>query len=259
VGQAGSVPLLDPLTQSDREDELATWLEEHGIDEGWQVAPALVAAGLTADRLTPLVEQFPRDTFSNALGWIEAVLTLHTLADEVEESTRRISELVGAMKAYSYMDQAARQEVDLHQGIENTLTILGHKLKQGVRVTREFERSLPRICAYGSELNQVWTNLIDNAIDAMGGKGDLSIRTARDHDGVRVEIADNGPGIPRAIQDRIWEPFFTTKGVGEGTGLGLDIVRRIVTRRHGGDIRVHSQPGETRFEVWLPINQSETT
>ena len=152
------------------------------------------------------------------------------------------------------MDRAPLQEVDVHEGLENTLTILGHKLKGSVVVMREYDRSLPRICVYGSELNQVWTNLIDNAIDAMGGRGQIWVRTSQENDHVLVDIADNGPGIPPEIQSRIFEPFFTTKGVGEGTGLGLDIAYRIVVRRHQGDIRVVSKPGDTRFQVSLPIN-----
>jgi signal transduction histidine kinase len=173
----------------------------------------------------------------------------------VERSTERIGELVGAMKAYSYMDRAALQEIDIHKGIDDTLTILHHKLKLGIVVTRDYDRSLPKICAYGSELNQVWTNLLDNAIDAMHGKGNISIRTARDGDDALIEIRDDGPGIPQAIQERIWEPFFTTKAVGEGTGLGLDIALRIICRRHNGDIKVRSEPGDTRFEIRLPLEQ----
>jgi signal transduction histidine kinase len=256
VERTEPLPVLDPLAQSDREDELADWLEQHGIADGWQHAPTLVAAGLDIDRLAALSEHMPGKTLNDALAWLEPTINVASLAEEVERSIRRISELVGAMKAYSYMGQAAQQEVDIHQGLEDTLTILHHKLKQGITVIREYDRSLPRICAYGSELNQVWTNLIDNAIAAMDGKGHLWIRTARDHDHVLVEIADDGSGIPPAIQDRIWEPFFTTKGVGEGTGLGLDIALRIVCRRHDGDIKVRSEPGNTRFEVRLPINRS---
>lgn len=249
---------LDPLAQSDQEDALAEWLEAHGVDEAWQLAPTLLSAGVGVAQLEPLTEQFAGAAFTDALSWLEPVLTVVALTDEVEQSTRRISELVGAMKSYSHMDQAQQQEIDLHVGIEDTLMILSHKLKHGVMVTRDYDRSLPRMCAYGSELNQVWTNLIDNAVAAMDGKGHLWIRTARDGDRARIEIADDGPGIPAEIQDRIWEPFFTTKGVGEGTGLGLDIALRIVCHRHNGEIRVHSKPGDTRFEVWLPLEQPET-
>lgn len=255
AASATNIP-LDPLAQSDQEEALTDWLDQRGIADGWELAPTLVAAGLDAERLTKLAECFAGDRFAAALDWLVPSLTLAGLADEVTRSTQRISELVTAMKAYSYMDQAAQQEVDIHRGLEDTLTILHHKLKGGITVTREYDRDLPRICAYGSELNQVWTNLIDNAIDAMHGRGQLWIRTAREHEHIRVEIADDGPGIPPAIRDRIWEPFFTTKGVGEGTGLGLDIALRIICRRHDGDIRVHSTPGDTRFVVHLPIRQA---
>lgn len=249
-----TVPPLDPLTQSDREDALTDWLEQHEIADGWQMAATLVSAGIDEERLLPLADQMTSEALGSALTWLEATLTMNGLVNEVEQSTARISQLVKAVKAYSYMDQAPLQEIDLHEGLENTLTILGHKLKRGVTVTRAYDQSLPRICARGSELNQVWTNLIDNAIDAMNGRGQLEIRTEREHDDVLVEIADNGPGIPPAIQSRIWEPFFTTKGVGEGTGLGLDIARRIVVKRHRGNIRFFSEPGNTRFQVRLPIN-----
>ncbi len=186
--------------------------------------------------------------------WLEASLKGIGLLSEIEQSSARISELVKAIKEYSYMDQAPLQEVDVHDGLENTLIILSHKIKDGVKVTREYDRSLPRISAYGSELNQVWTNLIDNAIDAIGGQGQIWIRTWREQEQVLVEIADNGTGIPKELQERIFEPFFTTKGVGEGTGLGLGTSYRTVVG-HQGDIRVFSQPGDTHFQVRLPINQ----
>ncbi len=246
---------LDPLAQSDREDDLATWLEDQGVEDGWEHAPTLVAAGLDRGSLEALGEQFDGTTLVDAVEWLQTTLSLGSLAQDVERSTERIGELVGAMKAYSYMDRAAQQEIDIHKGIDDTLTILHHKLKQGISVTRDYDRSLPNICAYGSELNQVWTNLLDNAIDAMDGKGNISIRTARDGDDALIEIGDDGPGIPLAIQERIWEPFFTTKAVGEGTGLGLDIALRIICHHHKGDIKVRSQPGDTRFTVRLPLEQ----
>jgi len=241
------------LAQSDREEALIGWLEQQGIDQGWQLAPTLIAAGVDEDRLHALAAQINTKDLAKALTWLEATLTVSGLVQEVEQSTARISELVKAIKAYSYMDQAPLQEMDLHQGLENTLTILQHKLKHGITIKREYDRTLPLICAYGSELNQVWTNLIDNAIAAMNAQGELTIRTARDRTDVLVEIADTGSGIPADIQSRIFEPFFTTKGVGEGSGLGLDVTRRIVVQRHKGDIRVSSQPGDTRFQVRLPI------
>lgn len=251
-------PLLDPLTQSDREDALTEWLEQHEIADGWQMAPTLVSAGIDEERLNTLAAEINSEALGEALIWLEASLTMNGLVNEVEQSTARISQLVKAVKAYSYMDQAPLQAIDLHEGLENTLIMLGHKLKRGVTVTRAYDQSLPRICAHGSELNQVWTNLIDNAIDAMNGQGHLEIRTSREYEDVLVEIVDNGPGIPPAIQCRLWEPFFTTKGVGEGTGLGLDIARRIVVKRHKGNIRFFSEQGNTRFEVRLPINGQDS-
>jgi signal transduction histidine kinase len=248
-----TAPKLDPLTQSDREDALTEWLEEHEISNGWQLAPTLVSAGVDEERLATLAKQMSKEALGEALTWLDATLTVSGLLEEVEQSTARISELVKAIKAYSYMDRAPLQEVDVHEGLDNTLTILHHKLKYGITVKRDYDPNLPRICAYGSELNQVWTNLLDNAIDAMKGKGEIKISTTRQHDSVMVEIADNGPGIPLEIQSRIFEPFFTTKGVGEGTGLGLDIARRIVVQKHRGDIRFDSKPGYTRFRICLPI------
>jgi signal transduction histidine kinase len=193
------------------------------------------------------------DALSAVLAWLEATLTIQGLSEEVEHGTRRISALVKAVKEYTYMDQAPLQEIDIHEGLESTLIIFDHKLKHGIVVTREYDRSLPRICAYGSELNQVWTNLLDNAIDALQGQGQIWVRTASENDHILVEIADNGPGIPLEIQHRVFEPFFTTKGVGKGTGLGLDISYRIVGKHHG-DIRVISTPGDTRFQIRLPID-----
>jgi signal transduction histidine kinase len=257
---AYTAPPLDPLTQSDREDALADWLEQQGIAEGWQLSPTLVTAGISEERLAVLVHQFSLEALAAALNWLTETLTLTGLVNEVEQSTGRISQLVKAIKSYSYMDQAPLQKVDIHEGLENTLTILHHKLKYGITVNRQYAANLPRICAYGSELNQVWTNLIDNAVYAMDGKGELTIRTSSLDDMVQVEIIDNGPGVLPEIQSRIFEPFFTTKGVGEGTGLGLDIARRIVVQRHQGDIRVTSEPGETHFQICLPItiNSSKT-
>lgn len=254
IAHSTTAPPLDPLTQSDREDALTDWLEEHGIANGWKLAPTLVSAGVDEERLSELDSQISPEALEEALCWLEATLNVAGLVTAVEQSTARLSDLVKAVKAYSYMDQAPLQEVDLHEGLENTLTILNYKLKHGIKVTREYDRSLPRICAYGSELNQVWTNLIDNAIYAMNGQGELKIRTVRECEEVVVEIADNGPGIPADIQPRIFEPFFTTKGVGEGTGLGLDVARRIVVQRHRGNLRFDSKPGDTRFRVRLPIS-----
>ncbi|WP_017314894.1 ATP-binding protein [Mastigocladopsis repens] len=244
---------LDPITQSDKEDEVTEWLEDHDVSDSWKLAPTLVNAGLDTEKLDTLADNIPVECLGNVLKWLEATLSSFGLIYEIEQSTVRISELVKAIKGYSYMDQAPLQEIDVHEGIENTLLILHHRLKKGVIVNREYDRTLPKISAYASELNQVWTNLIDNAIDAMKGKGDLTIRTYKENNCLVVEIVDTGVGIPSAIQSRIFEPFFTTKGVGQGTGLGLEIAYRIVVNKHHGDIRFESQPGDTRFRVRLPI------
>jgi signal transduction histidine kinase len=243
---------LDPLTQSEREDEISDWLEDRNIKEAWKLSPALVAAGLDVDALEDLAAQSETECLSGILTWLEATLTGTSLLEEIKQSTQRISELIKAMKEYSYMDRAPMQQIDVHEGIDSTLTILKHKLKHGVSVSKDYG-NLPPICAYGRELNQVWTNLLDNAIDAMNGKGAIKIKTAQEGDRVLIEIIDNGGGIPPAIQSRVFEQFFTTKDAGKGTGLGLDIARRIIVGQHKGDIRFDSQPGETRFQVRLPI------
>jgi signal transduction histidine kinase len=244
---------LDALAQSDREETLTMWLEEHAVADGWKLAATLVEAGLDTTHLDAIAQHLAVEALTPALIWLTTTLATAGLLSEIEKSTVRISELVSAIKEYTYMDQAPQQDVDVHAGLESTLTILGYKLKDGVRVTRVYDRSLPHIPAYGSELNQVWTNLIDNALDAMGGQGQLSIRTSREGDYAQVEITDTGPGIPADIQSRIFEPFFTTKDVGKGSGLGLDMAYRIVVGRHCGHISVSSTPGETRFQVRLPV------
>lgn len=243
----------DPLSQSEAEDELTDWLDDQGVDQGWKLAPTLVAAGLTIADLEQLIAQIDPACIGSVLTWLESMLTgVGTLA-QIKQSSSRVSELIKAMKDYSYMDRGPLQEVDVHEGIDSTLTILKHKLKYGVEVIREYG-DLPRICAYGRELNQVWTNLIDNAVDAMSGKGQLRIRTVPEGDRVLIEIIDNGSGIPLEVQPRIFDQFFTTKVVGKGTGLGLDIVRRIVEGQHKGSIQFASKPGETCFQVRIPIN-----
>jgi signal transduction histidine kinase len=249
-----SAPPLDSLVQSDREDEMARWLEQHGIPNVSKFTAALVEANVENDALERLIGQFSVPVLHDVLTRIVAAVGAEKLTREIEATTERISELVRAVKEYSYMDQLPEQEIDIHQGIESTLTMLRFRLKKGVNVTREYDKTLPRLRAHGSELNQVWTNLIDNAIDAMGGKGELRIRTSRELDRLLVEIIDNGPGIPENAKAHIFEPFFTTKGVGEGTGLGLDTVYRIV-RSHHGQITFDSKPGETCFQVRLPLQQ----
>lgn len=251
--RARLLPPLSPIDQSDRESELSDWLDDHGVAESWEHAPALVQAGITPDELDALAEEMPDGALGDIVAWTAANLTTNALLNELEESSRRISTLVKAVKDYAFLDKAPLQEIDLHTGLDNTLIILKYKLKKGnITINRAYDANLPRICAYGSELNQVWTNLLDNAVDAVGANGEITIRTAQEPDRILVEITDNGPGIPLAIQGRIFEPFFTTKEVGKGTGLGLDITRRIV-ERHKGSIRFESKPGETRFQVRLPI------
>jgi signal transduction histidine kinase len=242
------------LTRSDREEVLTQWLDQHDIPEGWRLASAFVSAGLDSDWLAQLTEKLATGTRTAALNWLEARLNLQLLLKLVDQSTARVAELVKAVKSYTYMDQSPNQEVDVHEGIESTLTMLGHKLKN-VTLVRAFDRSAPRIMAYGSELNQVWTNLIDNAIDAVQGSGKICVGTFVEDNQVVVEIMDNGQGIPPEIQSRIFEPFFTTKGVGSGTGLGLLISHRIVADHHGGEIEFESKPGETRFKVRLPLTR----
>lgn len=257
VDNAPPAGVLDALTRGDREGELLAWFDEHGLTHGWDLAPDLVAAGLETNDLDHIRDRLPQTTLPKALSWLCASLSGTALTAEILSCTERISALVEAISDYSYMDQAPIQVVDIHDGLESTLIMLGHKLGRGIEVTREYDRTLPRISAYGSELNQVWTGLIVNAIEALGAEGLIRIRTARELDAVFVEISDNGPGIPAEIQSRIWEPFFTTKGVGDGAGLGLDIARRVVVNQHRGHIGVISWPGETRFQVWLPMDSGE--
>ncbi len=246
-------PQLDHLTRSDRSEAIGDWLNAHGIADGWDLAPTFVNVGLDLPWLEKLFEKIPEASQANALRWLEARLRTQGLLREMQDSTARVAELVKAVKSYSYMDQSPMQEIDIHEGIENTLTMLGHKLKN-VTVNRAFDRSVPRIMAYGSELNQVWTNLIDNAIDAVHGAGIICVDTYRDGDEIVVEIVDDGEGIPAEIQSRMFEPFFTTKSVGAGTGLGLVLSNRIIADRHGGEIEFESRRGETRFKVRLPLN-----
>jgi signal transduction histidine kinase len=243
---------LRALETGDREDELADWLDEHGIRGSFDLASTFVAAGLDVDWLSRLAGVCGVQ-LEAALRWFWARLEILALVDELENSATRISTLVGTIKGYSQMDRAPYRDTDVHEGLESTLVILGHKLKGGVEVVREYDRDLPPVPGYPGELNQVWTNLIDNAIEAMNGKGRLRLRTARDGDTVLVEVGDDGPGIPPELQKRVFEPFFTTKDVGKGTGLGLDVSYRIVVQRHHGDLRVESRPGDTRFQVLLPL------
>src|ERR1051326_5178964 len=249
---------LDSLIRSDREEALASWLDQHDIPEGWRLASGFVSAGLDSDWIAAFIEKLVSKSHSAALNWLDSRLTLHSLLKLVDQSTSRVAELVKAIKSYSHMDESPMQEVDVHEGIESTLTMLGYKLKN-VQVVRAFDRSAPRIMAYGSELNQVWTNLIDNALDALEGSGKICVGSFVEDNQLVVEIMDNGRGIPTEIQSRIFEPFFTTKGVGSGTGLGLIISNRIIADRHGGEIEFESKPGETRFKVRLPLSREPKT
>jgi signal transduction histidine kinase len=243
---------LDSMTRSDREEALSRWLEQQGVEEGWRLAGSFVNAGLDTEWLSKLTSNLTPEARTPALNWLEARLTLQSLLKLVDQSTGRVAELVKAIKSYTHMDESPMQEVDVHDGIESTLTMLGYKLKN-MQVVRAFDRSAPRIMAYGSELNQVWTNLIDNAIDAVNGSGKICIGTFVEDNQLIVEIVDNGRGIAPEVQARMFEPFFTTKGVGSGTGLGLLISNRIVANRHGGEIEFESKEGETRFKVRLPL------
>ena len=244
---------MRPLAVADREDALSDWLVGHGIERDWLIAPPLAAAGLDIDwceRAAVLLDGGPLEA---GLEWVASSLSMATLLSEVKESTRRISELVAAVRSYSQLDRASMQQTDLTEGLESTLVMLAHKLKGGVTVARDYGNDVPRIEAIAGELNQVWTNLIDNAIDAMGGTGTLRVSTRVNENGVVVEIGDTGPGMPKEVQAHAFEPFYTTKDVGKGTGLGLDISRRIIVERHGGEIFIESRPGETVIRVRLPL------
>jgi signal transduction histidine kinase len=242
---------LDPLDASDRAWELETFLADRDVADAGELAPALVTGGWDRDHLERIEAEFPGDALSRVVTWVAAGSAVHALVDEVATGARRISEIVKAVKEYSYMDQAPVQRVDIRAGLDNTLVILRPKLKTGITVERDYQPDLPEIDAFGSELNQVWTNILDNAIDAMGGQGEIRIRAYSRDDDVVVEICDDGPGMPPEVRDRIFEPFYTTKPPGSGTGLGLHISHNVVAR-HGGRIEVRSRPGQTCFEVALP-------
>lgn len=244
---------LNALEQSDREDALVSWLERQDVVEGSSIASYLVEGEITVESLALVLTRIGREAFEDVISRIAAHLRTARLVQDIKAGTTRISELVGAIKEYSYMDQASRQEIDLHKGLDNTLLILKHKLKKkNITLVKEYAEDLPRITAFGSELNQVWTNLIVNAIEAMTEGGRLKIRTKLEPVDIMVEVRDNGPGIAPEAQARIFEPFFTTKPIGEGTGLGLDTSLRII-RKHRGNIRFETKPGDTCFQVRLPI------
>lgn len=241
---------LDALDKIDLVDQLQVWLEANGVESAWDLAPAMVNFGWDVASLEKLKTI---SFFDLSIRWLGAGCMMTELLNEVQGTTERLSRIVKAMKAYTYLDQAPLLEVDVHEGLENTLVIMQHKLKKGVTVKREYAKNLPHIEAYASELNQVWTNIIDNAVDAMNGKGEITLKTYQEDHHVVVEIIDNGPGIPENIRTRIYEPFFTTKPPGKGTGLGLHISHDIIANRHHGQLLVDSKPGETRFKAVLPI------
>jgi signal transduction histidine kinase len=247
-------PKLTALQESEREDALNDWLDEHEVQGGWELAPIFVGAGTAPEFLDKVADVAPAAVLEGALRWLAYTLETELLMNEITDSVTRISSLVAAAKQYSNMDRAPHERVDIHAGIKSTLVMLAAKL-EGIEVVKEFDRSLPKVPVYAGELNQVWTNLIDNAVQAMNGHGRLTLRTSVDGDRVRVEVGDTGPGVPDKLRQRIFEPFFTTKPVGQGTGLGLDISYRIVVGRHGGDISVESRPGDTRFIVRLPLTE----
>jgi signal transduction histidine kinase len=255
VARIGGARELPALERSDREDVLGEWLEEHDVSQPWELAGVFVAAGLDEDHLERVAAAVAPSHLEPALRWLAYTVETETLLAEIADSTARISHLVDAAKQYSQLDRTPHQQTDLHAGLDATLVMLSAKIPPGVTVVKEYDRTLPEVPAYAGELNQVWTNLIANALDAMGEEGRLTLRTGSDGECAVVEICDTGPGIPEELRVRVFEPFFTTKPVGQGTGLGLDVSWRIVVKRHGGDLRVASKPGDTRFSVVLPFTE----
>ena len=247
-------PKMTALEESAQEDALNDWLDGHEVPNGWELAPIFVGAGTTPAFLDKVADQASPSVMDGAVRWLAYTLATELLMNEITDSVTRISSLVAAAKQYSNMDRAPHERVDIHAGLKSTLVMLASKL-EGLQVVKDFDPSLPKVPVYAGELNQVWTNLIDNAVQAMNGHGTLTIRTSMDGDRVRVEVGDTGPGVPVKLRQRIFEPFFTTKPVGQGTGLGLDISYRIVVGRHGGDLTVESRPGDTRFIVRLPLTE----
>ncbi|MFD4975799.1 ATP-binding protein [Streptomyces sp. NPDC058424] len=258
--RVAKAPDLSPLQAADCEDALIDWLEDHGIEQGTQLAPTFVQAGLDVEWLEQVAAAVDEEILPGAVGWLNYTVETELLMDEIADSTTRISRLVDAAKQYSQLDRAPYQVADVHELLDSTLLMLSGKIGPRIEVVKEYDRTLPRVPAYPAELNQVWTNLIDNAVSAMdgaGGEGTLTVRTALHDDRLLVEFRDTGPGVPPEIRDRIFDPFFTTKPVGQGTGLGLDISWRIVVNKHHGALRVDSVPGDTRFQVLLPLSAGE--
>lgn len=255
--ELGPRPVEKAMDVADREDDVSDWLSRHGVQREWMLAPVLAGSGADADWCERVAEVVGDARLEPALEWAASTLSAAALLEEVKESTRRIADLVAAVKSYSQLDRAPVQQTDLVEGLESTLVVLAHRIPDGVAVVRDYGRDVPRIQARAAELNQVWTNLIDNALDAMDGRGTLRISTRADRGDVVVEIADTGAGMTPETEEHAFDPFFTTKGVGEGTGLGLDISRRIV-ERHRGDIGIQSRPGETVLRVRLPVSAAPT-
>lgn len=249
-----SISELGAVERSDLEARVETWLEDHAVEDPWDLSPQLVGMGLDPEALQKTAATLPANALHAVLVWAARVYPVYSLLNEIAQGSGRISEIVGALKGYSYLGQAPVQAVNLHEGLDNTLVILRSKLKVGITVHREYGADVPPVQAYGSELNQVWTNILDNAADAMGGKGEITIRTRRENRWAVIELEDNGPGIPADIQSRIFDPFFTTKEPGRGTGLGLATSYSIITDKHRGRISVESRPGRTCFTVRLPID-----
>jgi signal transduction histidine kinase len=253
VERVAKTPERSPMELSDAEDTLADWLDDHDVAGGWDVAPVLAAGGLDVPWMEEVLTTVGPEYLEGAVRWLTYTIDTESLMNEIDDSVTRISTLVGAARQYSQIDRAPYQTVDLHDLLKSTLVMMSGKLL-GIRVVKDFDATLPPIPAYAAELNQVWTNIIDNAVGAMGGSGTLTIKTKRDGENAVIEIGDTGPGIPPEIRGRIFEPFFTTKPIGEGTGLGLDISWRIVVKKHHGDLRVESSPGDTRFKIVLPLD-----
>jgi signal transduction histidine kinase len=246
-------PTLSALEAADREDEVVDWLEDHGVPQPHQIAPSFVQSGIDPDWLDLVANAAPPESLASAVSWLYYTVDTYLLMQEITESTNRIMTLVDAAKQYSQMDRSPHQNADLHQLLDSTLVMMAGKISPDITIVKEYDDGLPLVPSYAAELNQVWTNLIDNAVQAMGTTGTLTVRTRRDDDYATVQISDTGPGIPDDIQDRIFDAFFTTKPIGEGTGLGLDIAWRIVVNKHRGHIKVSSEPGSTTFTVRLPL------
>lgn len=253
IYKSSQAKALEPLERSDKEEELAGWLTKYNVAKAWEIGPIFVDAGVDSSELEEVGACYPDASREAAFSRLAAALSIERLTMGIQTSTQQMTDLVRAVKEYAFVDQAPQQDIDIESGLENTLSVFSHRLRHGIAVIRQYDGSLPRIPAYGSELNQVWTQLIDNAIDAMEGDGTLRLRTACEAGLALVEVIDSGKGIPDEIRDRIFDPFFTTKDVGAGRGLGLDIAFRIV-QKHRGDIRFTSRPGETCFQVRLPLH-----